>query len=143
LKFENFLEDMGERPERLTLERKDNDGDYEPGNCVWADRTRQARNRSSNRVLEIRGVKKTLIEWVEESKLDYFAVLGRLNRGWDPERAVSQRSNNRMGKRINENNRSLIRRLYAKGNITYADLAKEFDVNESTICRIVREDSNG
>lgn len=43
--FENFLADMGKRPTGLTLERSNNDGSYSPGNCVWATRSAQAKNR--------------------------------------------------------------------------------------------------
>ena len=43
--FNNFYDDMGDRPEGLTLERINNDGNYEPGNCKWATRVEQQSNR--------------------------------------------------------------------------------------------------
>jgi len=43
--FENFIADMGNRPDGCSIERKDNDGNYEPGNCVWASQVTQNRNQ--------------------------------------------------------------------------------------------------
>ena len=51
--FANFLSDMGEKPYGLTLERVDNDGDYEPGNCVWDTWMQQRYNQRRMRVEQV------------------------------------------------------------------------------------------
>lgn len=46
--FQNFLADMGERPDNMTLDRKDNDGNYEPSNCKWSTKREQENNKRNS-----------------------------------------------------------------------------------------------
>lgn len=62
LEFKNFYADMGNRPDGLTLERINNDGNYEPANCKWATWREQGRNTRYNRHVVLDGVKMLLID---------------------------------------------------------------------------------
>lgn len=90
--FEAFFEDMGERPSKAhSIERRDTNGNYEPGNCVWATDEMQTRNRRSTKTVTINGVTKPLIAWCEETGVRYGAAKQRINKlGWDPARAVTE-----------------------------------------------------
>src|SRR4030095_15427246 len=83
----NFMEDMGQRPEGLELERIDNDGNYEPLNCKWATRVDQCNNMRSNRRIYLGGIIKTMAQWCRDLKLNQQTVTSRLNSGWSPEEA--------------------------------------------------------
>lgn len=88
--FENFLADMGPRPHKeATIERENNDGNYEPGNCRWATRLEQGRNKRNNIFIEWNGQRKCLTEWAETTGINYGTLRKRLQLGWSVEKTLS------------------------------------------------------
>jgi hypothetical protein len=89
--FENFLADMGERPDGTSIDRIDNDGGYCPENCRWATSKEQQRNKRNNRLLTFNGVSRCLAEWSEILGIGYQVLYGRLRRGQSVEQAFTQK----------------------------------------------------
>lgn len=89
-KFENFLADMGQPPEGLTLERKENSLGYDKANCVWATKKVQANNRRSSRFIEFNGQRKTLQQWADETGMKRATIAYRIDKGgMTPEQALT------------------------------------------------------
>jgi hypothetical protein len=87
---------MGEAPPGLTLERIDNDAGYSKGNCRWATRFEQQRNKRSNRRYELDGVSMLVVEWEEKLGLSHGAIWHRLKKGWALRDALSKPSQRKM-----------------------------------------------
>lgn len=92
--FENFLADMGVRPDNKTLDRIDPDGNYCPENCRWANKREQANNRRNNNTLTYDGRTQTVAEWADEIGISRATLSSRVRRGWDDKKALTYRRDN-------------------------------------------------
>jgi hypothetical protein len=86
--YQTFVRDMGQRPPRTTLERRNNDGNYTPKNCYWAPWKEQFRNRKQNHWITIDGRRQILNDWATERGMSKVTLSTRILRGWDPRDAV-------------------------------------------------------
>ncbi len=95
LSYENFAADMGECPEKMTIDRIDNDGNYEPGNCRWTGLAEQQRNRSNNHRYDFDGKSMILSEWAEHLGLSVHTLKARVKYGWPIEHIFDRKKHQR------------------------------------------------
>lgn len=87
--FAAFMADMGPRPSpKHSVDRKKEDGDFKPSNCIWTEDVQQERYRQVSRPLTIGGETMTLAEWARRTGIARRTILKRLERGWSPAEAV-------------------------------------------------------
>lgn len=88
--FTAFLADVGARPSaNHSLDRIDNNGDYEPGNVRWATRTQQQRNKRGAVLVTHNGQTRHICEWAELFGISFQSLKSRLRRGWTFEAAIT------------------------------------------------------
>lgn len=89
LSYEDFMADMGPRPDRGTIERRDNDLGYFPENCSWESYADQNRNKSNNAPFTLNGVTKLAVDWEAITGINANTMHHRRYRGWSDERILT------------------------------------------------------
>lgn len=87
--FNNFFADMGQKPDGMTLDRKDVNGPYCKDNCRWATSEEQANNTRNNIRITIDGVTKTMSQWCRINGIKPITAWMRMDRGWDHVKSVT------------------------------------------------------
>lgn len=122
--FQNFLEDMGPRPDRgYQLDRIDNNGNYCKENCRWTTKLVQANNTRTNKLIEYKGETKTLAEWARQYGLTHHALQTRLSKyQWPIEKALTTKQRPRLDEIT-----------YQGKTQTLIEWAKELGIHERTL----------
>ncbi len=129
--FQNFIDDMGYKPDKkYSIERKDSNANYCPENCLWATQKEQMRNTSKNKFLTFNGITKCVSEWCEELGITISAVVNRLEHGWIIERTLSTPVRKIINRKMEINGEIInIKELSRQTGIKYSTILQRLSKN--------------
>ena len=136
--FKNFYEDVGDRPNGMTLDRVDVNGDYTKENCRWATWNEQARNKTANNLLTYDGIEMCLEEWAEATNQKSNSILYRLKRGWSVGEAlkIEPREKKLYTGRMSEEDLKELIRLIEEDGVPIFRTSKVFGLDPSQCHRL-------
>ncbi|MGL5713489.1 MAG: NUMOD1 domain-containing DNA-binding protein [Paraclostridium sp.] len=97
LVFYKWAYDNGYEESKVEIDRIDVNGNYEPNNCRWISKKKNANNKRNSKYITIKGVTKTASEWSEEIGISVSTFLSRYNKGWSDNDILNPPSNDRNG----------------------------------------------
>lgn len=137
-----FAQDMGQRPSAShSLDRINNDGDYEPSNCRWATPLEQSRNNRNCRLLTLNGKTQSVTEWANELGISRSTVYARLDAGVPPEVALTTTRVKKNRVKLTEAELRNLRELRRTGNYTFKQLASRFGITPQAAAYQCRKES--
>jgi hypothetical protein len=136
--FRNFLSDMGEKPNGLTLGRIKNNGNYCRSNCRWETWEEQRQNMRRGKPFRIGKRVGTMASFSREAGISTAALRARIKNGWDTSRLLLPSVIPNHFRKLSPSDGRTILRLFDSGKATQTELSRRFNITYTYVNLLVR-----